>query len=134
MSFPSNPRPSAAVQLLRSVWLWRVLLALLTCVVAYLALTPGPPIDVQTGWDKMNHMLAFSALAVCACFSGLRPRWRLLLAMVALLAFGGAIEVIQPEVGRNAEWADLLADAVGIIAGTSAALWLSRSRLMRGRA
>ncbi|MED5622019.1 VanZ family protein [Ideonella sp. BN130291] len=131
MPSPSNPRPLAALQLLRSVWFWRVLLALLVCVVAYLALTPEPPSDMATGWDKVKHMMAFSTLAVCAQFSGLRTRWPLMLAMAGLLAFGGAIEVIQPEVGRNAEWADLLADAVGILAGTSAALWLSRSRLMR---
>jgi len=84
-------RPSFLRRLLQSKWSWRVLLASLLLVVSWLALTPSPPSDVDTGWDKLNHAMAFAALMVAAIFSGRRSQGRLLAAMLLLLAFGGAI-------------------------------------------
>jgi len=114
-----DSHPSAPRALLRPAgtptWLWRAAFALLAAAVAYLALTPIPPHAVDTGWDKLNHFLAFGALGVSCSFSGPRSRGWLLATSVALLAFGGAIEWLQLQVpGRDAEWGDLLADGVGI--------------------
>lgn len=97
---------------------WRALLALLVVVVGYLALTPYPPAGIDTGWDKLNHVLAFTALAFSASLScPTSPGARRLL-LCALLAYGGAIEIAQSFVpGRSAEWGDLLADALGIASG-----------------
>ena len=83
--------------------------------------------------DKLAHALAFMGFMVI--FSGLvrSEYWRFV--FVALLAYGGAIEVLQLGVpSRSAEWADLLADAVGLLAGLYIArrwladwcLWLER--------
>lgn len=93
---------------------WRVMLALLTLGVGYLALSPLPPPSANLGWDKLNHASAFAALALAGWLSVHGPRGRWLM-MAAALAFGGLIEVAQLFVpGRSSEWADLLADAVGI--------------------
>lgn len=108
---------------------WRLLLALLAAGVAALALTPVPPEHIGLGWDKLNHLAAFAALSVCAVLG-----WhdagtvRRLLVLLTLLAFGGAIELLQRHVpGRSAEWADLLADGIGIFAGALLAqAWLRR--------
>ena len=66
--------------------------------------------------DKVAHILVFAFLSLW--FAGqYRPRsyWRI---AIGLLAFGIVIEVCQRLVGyRSAEWLDVAADFVGIIAG-----------------
>jgi VanZ family protein len=123
---PQRAVPGAATP----TWLWRTAFALLAVAVAYLALTPTPPHAIDTGWDKLNHFLAFGALGVSCCFSGPRTRGWLLLTSLALLAFGGAIELLQMQVpGRDAEWGDLLADSIGITAALCAvSLWRGKQR------
>ena len=70
--------------------------------------------------DKWVHAIVFLCLAVW--FSGqYRPRsyWKIAL---GLLMFGVLIEVCQRMVGyRSAEWLDVAADSVGIIAGLALA-------------
>jgi VanZ family protein len=65
--------------------------------------------------DKLQHMAAFFVLTAlgCAAYRGL-SRVRLMLAMVA---FGAAIELVQllPFLQRDAEWSDWLADIVAVI-------------------
>lgn len=97
---------------------WRALLALLVVVVSYLALSPKPPPSIDLGWDKLNHLSAFAAMAVAAWLGDGGPWRRRAVWLGALLAFGGLIELLQTQVpGRSAEWADLLADALGIVLG-----------------
>lgn len=107
---------------------WRALLALLIVAVSCLALVPKPPTGIDLGWDKLNHMLAFTALAIAAWLAfPARLRTRLF-SLCALLAFGGLIEILQLYVpGRSAEWADLLADALGIALGAALALGVPRT-------
>ena len=109
-------------------WWWRALFGALLLSILYLALSPRPPQSVDTGWDKLNHVFAFAALAWSGTFSGPgHARWMRLLA-AALMLFGAGIEVVQsfiPE--RSGEWADLLGDGAGI------ALGLTFAALMRGR-
>ncbi len=98
---------------------WRVALGVLLVSILVLALLPKPPQGMDTGWDKLNHVLAFSALALCVCMShasSWRRRWPWL---IGLLGYGAAIEVLQLFTpGRQGEWGDLLADALGIVLGT----------------
>lgn len=97
---------------------WRVLLLLLLVSVSVLALMPRPPVSIDFGWDKLNHLLAFSALAFSAGLGFPAPRMPRLAAPLALLAYGGLIELLQLRVpGRSGEWADLLADGLGIACG-----------------
>ena len=113
---------------------WRGLLLLLIAAVSYLALTPQPPAGVDLGWDKLNHVAAFTALAFSACRGFPDSRGTRLVVLCALLAFGGLIEVLQYFVpGRSSEWGDLLADVIGIASGAfiAAALPWARSMLAR---
>jgi VanZ family protein len=106
---------------------WRWLLAGLVVTVSWLALSPAPPDGLDTGWDKLNHASAFAALTLVAIFALPRSRRSLWLVLVGLLCFGGAIEVAQSFTPtRNAEWGDLLADAVGMAAGALAAMLFTR--------
>ncbi len=69
----------------------------------------------STGWDKVNHALAFAVLAVLGGCSYPRRTAQVLL---GLLAYGGIIELLQGLTGyRSAEWLDLAADAVGLSFG-----------------
>ena len=117
---------ATAAALLDARLFWKFCLGVLIAAVAYLALTPTPPSALTTGWDKLNHVLAFVALSWSACLgSGGSRRWLWRLA-IGLLAFGALIEIAQLYVpGRSSEWGDLLADTIGIGFGTALALMLS---------
>jgi VanZ family protein len=92
-----------------------LLLVLGTC---WLAFTPSPVPEIDTGWDKLNHWLAFASMAFSACFAFALARHRLLKVMLALLAFGVVIELVQSQIpGRDADALDVLADAIGIGGG-----------------
>ena len=108
--------------------LWRWALLLLAGLVTVLALVPAPPRQMDLGWDKLNHVFAFAMLAVCAVFGWRSSRAARLAVLLALLAFGGAIELLQRQVpNRSGEWSDLGADAIGIGLGALlAGCWLRR--------
>lgn len=97
-------------------------------------LVPQPPAAADTGWDKLNHVLAFAG----PCFAGLvaragRGRRSALAIMGGLLLWGGSLEALQSLLPpRSAEWLDLLADAVGIAAGALA--YAGARRLFRAAA
>lgn len=87
------------------------------CALAVLALSlmPAVPHMPSTGWDKSNHLLAFAVLALLGCLAWPGSAVRTL---TGLLAYGALIEVLQSLLTyRFAEWADLLADAVGLVWG-----------------
>ena len=110
--------------------LWRFLLWPLGAVILFLALMPHPPESVSLGWDKLNHMSAFLALALTSSMGygrkGELPGPLTLRALwlgAGLLAFGGLIEIGQAFVPtRSCDWADLLADSVGIAVGAGLAM------------
>lgn len=108
---------------------WLILTLLLVALSLYLALTPHPPPPSKLMWDKLNHAVGFAGLTLAASLScghcgqghqaSLRDTARPALLM---LAFGALIELLQsfvPE--RSAEWADLLADGIGVVLGA----WLA---------
>ena len=103
---------------------WRALLGALVLAVCWLAFTPSPPEDFDSGWDKLNHWLAFATLAFCACFAFPGAQRGYLKVALALLAFGIVIELVQTQIpGRNADALDVLADGIGIAGGLLPA-WL----------
>jgi VanZ family protein len=112
---------------------WAVILAVLTLVVLGFALVPGQVERVSFGWDKTDHALAFASLAFSALYA-LRGRPHLHAWIVlALLALGVAIELLQSMVpGRVASVNDIAADAAGIVLGLALATALAR-RLERRR-
>lgn len=97
--------------------LWRWLFWL--CVVAGVALALAPAPEHKSPWfahaDKVQHAASFAILFGLGWMAQFRPAWRL---AFGLLLLGAAIEVMQSFTAtRTAEWADLLADAVGIAVG-----------------
>jgi VanZ family protein len=89
----------------------------LAVIIAVLTLAPMPA-GGPAGSDKIYHILAFACLAFPLPL--VRPRWAVWV-ILSVIAYGGAIEVIQPFFGRQAEWADLFADGIGAILGASVA-------------
>ncbi len=99
--------------------------ALLLCVTV-LSLLPTDylPPQIFSLWDKAQHALAFAALAALGLQAYPHRRWRVL---SGLLVFGGLIELAQAATGwRYGEWADWLADAVGLALGMALAESLQR--------
>lgn len=82
--------------------------------ILYLALSPQA-LQVSIGVnDRILHFIAFAALILpCAIFLARSLVWILPLTLL----FGGAIEILQPDFGRNASWSDFQADALGIAGG-----------------
>ena len=107
--------------------LWRRLSVILLLFVLIAALAPAFWFDTKIealSWfqhtDKWLHGLTFATLAVW--FAGLFDRavyWRI---AAGLLAFGLLIESCQLVVGyRMADWIDVVANVIGIIAGLTLA-------------
>jgi VanZ family protein len=72
-------------------------------VVAWGELTPhAPPLPGPLQWDKAEHFTAYLGLA--------------------LLALGGALEIIQNMVGRDGEWGDFAANSLGALLGLAMAV------------
>lgn len=95
--------------------------------VGWLALSPAPPDVLDSGWDKLNHASAFAAITVAAVFAAPRSRTGRLALIGAVLCFGALIEIAQSFTPtRSAEWADLLADAIGIVAGVLVTTLITR--------
>ena len=97
---------------------WAVLWAGLMFFVAMAALSPGDAAPTLTPSDKLNHLLAFAALAAAGSLA-LRDRWHAaLLVAGSMVAYGGFIELAQTQIpGRFADGADLLADGLGVALG-----------------
>jgi Na+/H+-dicarboxylate symporter len=92
-----------------------------------MAMLPQPPYVPGQPTDKVLHMIAFAVLA--ALGAAAYPRVRLLTLLLALSAFGVAIEVFQliPGLNRTSEFADWVADTVAAAAVLGAVhLWRQR--------
>ena len=104
----------------------------LVLLVTWLCLRPsagGDPWFLHA--DKVQHAAAFLGLGglVLALFE----RRHYAAACIALLVFGGAIEVAQylMPYGRSAEWADLAADGLGVVLAALVSLAIRESWLQR---
>ena len=102
----------------RRLGLWAARAAFVAAFVVVFVAAVAPPSEGPSlvPWDKANHFIAFYVLAALAG-AGF-PKTRPLLILAGLMAYGGAIELIQalPMVGRDAEVGDWIADGVGVAA------------------
>lgn len=95
--------------------LWVLAFAICLISVLALALMKNPSSMLDTGWDKGNHVLAFSVLTLLGRMAW--PSQRLLL-LLGLLVYGVLIENLQQLTGyRFSEYRDLAADVVGMVLG-----------------
>lgn len=111
---------------------WRGVFALLLLIVTFLTLTPDPA-STPSGFaiarliaqwmfadpalaDKVGHFLAYAALGLAACLADFRLRGRLLLAVLAIAAYGGLLEFAQGAGGvRTGDIVDALANTSGAL-------------------
>lgn len=115
-----EPRNEPGLRLFRTATLtWAI-------IIAWLAFRPSTGLEGGLPWDKANHAVAFVVLTLLAGrgWPGL-SRTALVLVM---LAAGAGIELVQglPQIGRDADVWDVVADAVGIAAGLAGLAWLRR--------
>ena len=92
---------------------WLVLPAL--AIVIWGELTPSPPNPFDL-WDKLLHFIAYFGLAGLALVA-IQPGRRAMIAAAVLVLMGGALEIIQGMVGRDASWGDEFANTLGAISG-----------------
>jgi VanZ family protein len=92
-------------------------------VVSWGELTPHPPTIHES--DKLLHFLAYFGLSGLAT-TALRYRRTIILAAIALTAFGGALEILQMFTGRDAELLDEVANTIGVLTGTCTGLLFLR--------
>jgi VanZ family protein len=107
---------------------WRIASATLIALVVYGSLAPAGLVPLPgDGFDKLEHFGAYCVLAVW--FTGLYPRSRYGLVVVALLATGLVLEFAQGAMqwGRSAEALDMLANTVGVGAGLALGMTLTGS-------
>lgn len=73
--------------------------------------------------DKLAHFLLFAALFLLGLPPGAQNREKFLTMLLGLV-FGGSVELYQEFLlsYRSAEWGDLLADGLGLLAG-----WMTSS-------
>lgn len=108
--------------------LFRGLFAAACVVVVWQALGPPDGPGSVIPWDKALHGGTFFVLTGMALLAF--PKMKLWRVSLLMLGFGGLIEILQslPFFDRDAEWADLVADAVGIgaVIGVAVAVVLRR--------
>ena len=80
---------------LRRMAIGSTMTIVLAVVIAVLTLAPMPS-GGPAGFDKLYHILAFACLAFPLPL--VRPRWTVWV-ILSVIAYGGAIEVIQPFFG-----------------------------------
>lgn len=109
---PHAPTQTAADLRLTRLW-WSVGWAMVLYITIS-CLEPAHYVPNLHMWDKAEHALAFFGMSVW--FGGLVRRTRYPALAVAMLLFGGGIELAQGamKLGRDEDVMDWVADAVGI--------------------
>jgi VanZ family protein len=106
---------------LRYPHLWFCIGLFIAACIAVTCLLPARDLPDIALWDKLKHAISWAVLAYC--LAGVLQRRHLLGLILVVTAFGGLIEVAQEamQLGRHAEWADLLADFMGSVVGVALA-------------
>ena len=83
------------------------------------------PLPTPDGSDKLVHVIALAALAFPLARTG---RIGQLPVFLGASAFGGAIELMQPNFNRSADFNDWVADIAGVVLGICCGLLYHRLR------
>ncbi|MDE2486602.1 MAG: VanZ family protein [Alphaproteobacteria bacterium] len=96
-------------------------------VLLYLTLAPSKALPQVNLWDKAEHAIAWAVLAGVgfALFPG-----RVWPVVAFALGFGILVEILQGALpfGRDMDWHDWIADAVGVAVATAVFLAMRRLR------
>lgn len=76
---------------------------------------PSESLEVHV-WDKLLHFTAYFGLAGIATVALRANRWTFV-ALGALIALGGTLEIVQGVIGRDADIYDEFANTLGVLAG-----------------
>lgn len=115
-------------------WTGHLLTPVVLVTLTVLSLSPASGTLVLVPWlpffDKIAHLVAYAVLGCCMFWSMAahvqegrfvavlsRNRWQAVGVWILLVLIGAAVELVQPQFGRGAEWLDLVADGVGGILG-----------------
>jgi hypothetical protein len=110
----------------RAIRLFRTATLAWAAIVAWLAFRPPTGIDSGLPWDKANHALAFLVLTVLTGRGW--PGGSRLVLVLLMLGAGIGIELVQglPQIGRDADVMDVVADGAGLLAGLGVLAWMRR--------
>lgn len=109
------------LQALRWPVLWQSTGWLLVAMVVYLSLAADLPALPGEGSDKVGHLIAYAVMMFWFTQIYSRSRTRIAFA-IGLTLLGVGLEFLQRHTGyRTFEYADMLADAVGVVLGWIAA-------------
>lgn len=134
------PRPGKrAVAVIPETWqrvtmfkLLRILFWSAALLAFVMAVLPQPPQMPGAPSDKVQHILAFTCLALLGWAA--YPKLGILKLILGLSAFGALIELVQliPSLNRDAEPLDWLADTTAVVAVVLALLIWRRMRARHG--
>ncbi len=102
---------------------WVVITLFVLFVITFLSLLPADELPKVAGSDKLHHLLAYAGLMFWVALR--KPKYWLVL-LLFFVAWGGAIELIQPYVNRYAEWLDFLVNSVGLLLGVLMGFWVRK--------
>ncbi len=126
----------AADRIDRALWAAAIFCVALTLWLSLVEVPPGT--SAFGGADKVEHAFAYFLTALLILLAavwrpgrgdGVLARWRWWVVAAMVLA-GGAIEIIQSFVGREAEMADWVAEIVAVTLAV-AVLWVMRRSAAR---
>lgn len=101
---------------------------------------PQTKLDNISNIDKLAHVCMYGGLELTIWFEYLRHHSTLnwirivLLGILFPIALGGLMEITQMELtqGRSGEWADFIADTIGVVVGSVIGFFMIR-RILRKR-
>ncbi len=104
----------------------RILVIVVAVIILVLSLLPKEEIKNVPLSDKFWHFSAYASLSFLAYFTFVKSInfKSTVIIIVACFVFGAVIELLQPLVGRNREYMDLLVNAIGVLVGAAFCIFL----------
>ena len=112
-------RPSAVYNLLAKIPRPAYLVCWASLMLIASFLPQGSPVArafTLNGRQFITHLIAYGVLSWLVFWSlnGRSPRSRAIAMLLGPVLFGGLVEIMQPLVGRDSGWQDMLANGIGI--------------------
>ena len=118
----------------RIILVIRVLFVGAVLGVTVLSVVPTSQVDGLES-DKLGHLIAYTVLTLLLVLSlsgDRRVSRGLWVALVSVLLYGALIEVLQHYIGRQFDFMDMVANAVGVLLGAGAGLLARTMRWFSG--
>ena len=129
----AKPRFGRSLKPFKRPLLWAALWVLAIAVVVVASLVPvsGLP-DVPKNFDKVEHFVAYAALAAGAVqLFARRLSWAVVSVLLVLMGIGLEHLQAQMALGRMLDRVDALANTLGVLAGLATAFTPWRDALLR---